>query len=191
MGNSNVLFAKMMDPSFSPGIAIRRATPEDCFLLSRLGQKAYRQHFTYLWTPEGLDQFFQLAYTPNFFRTVLLDDNAIVWLAEKNNQGVGYLMYYRSRRLPGEVAAGGYINRIYLIKEANGLGLGSQLMTFALEQARHDHKAYVWLESMQSSERAITFYQKHGFQICGATTFTKIKMREPDLAKMWYLRYDP
>ncbi len=171
----------------SPDIRIRSALPEDCSLLSQLGKKAYRQHFTYLWTPEGLEAFFDFAYTPEYFRAVLQDDNAIIWLLEHESQAVGYLMYYRRKRLPGQETAGGYVNRIYLLESCLGKGLGGQLLNRAFEQAQRDRCPYIWLESMQSSAESIRFYQKFGFEICGETAYTAVAMRSPELSKMWYL----
>ncbi|PHN03494.1 GNAT family N-acetyltransferase [Flavilitoribacter nigricans] len=179
-----------MNASSSPSISIRRAVPEDCHLLSRLGMEAYRQHFTYLWTPEGLDRFFASAYTPEFFRDTLEDENGMIWLVEEEGQPLGYLMYFRKEKLPGREQKGGYVNRIYLLQRAMGKGAGSRLMSCALQQARRDGCTYLWLESMQSSTESIQFYQKHGFEISGATAYTKVAMRDPELAKMWYMVKD-
>lgn len=166
---------------------IRQALPGDCTLLSQLGKKAYRQHFTYLWTPAGLESFFALAYTPEHFRSVLQDKNAIIWLLEQDSHAVGYLMYFRRKRLPGQPEEGGYVNRIYLLEECMGKGLGGQLLSQAFDQARRDECPYVWLESMQSSTQSIRFYQKNGFEICGDTAYTEVAMRTPELSKMWYM----
>ena len=177
----------MNSPSASPAL-IRQAVPEDHELLSQLGKTAYRQHFTYLWTSEGLDAYLDFAYAPDHFQSVLADQNAVIWVLEYAGQPVGYLMYFKLKALPGQEEAGAYINRIYLLDVGTGKGLGSQLMQYAIDRARQDGRPYVWLESMQSSVDTIRFYQKHGFEICGELSFTRIPMRTPELAKMWYMK---
>lgn len=177
----------MTDRSLTETIHIRRAVPSDSRLLSDLGKTAYRQHFTYLWTNQGLEQFFDLLYTPAYFEEILRDDSVVIWVAETAGRAIGYLIYYCNKKLPDWNETGGYINRIYLLRGYNGQGIGSRLMDCAVERAGRDGVSYLWLESMQSSEASIRFYQKHGFEICGATAFTQVPMRTRELAKMWYM----
>jgi GNAT superfamily N-acetyltransferase len=179
-----------MNVPTSSSAVIRRAVPEDSPLLASLGKQAYRQHFTYLWTPEGLEAYFEIAYTPQIFRRTIEDRNALVWLLEYEEQAAGYLMYFRRKRLPAQQQEGGYLNRIYLLDHCVGKGLGRQLMQCAIDQAYRDQVPFVWLESMQSSEQTIRFYERSGFVICGDAVFTKVPMRTPELARMWYLKRD-
>ena len=166
---------------------IRPAQFDDIPLLCEMGKRAYRQHFSYLWTPDGLEHYLTRAYHPNVFQDALADDNAIIWLVQNQQELCGFLMYYRRKRLPGLAGSGGYINRIYLLESCAGRGLGSRLMGLALEQVRNDGCSYLWLEAMQSSTDTIRFYQKHGFKIHGATAYTQLPMRNTELAKMWWM----
>ena len=61
------------------------------------------------------------------------------------------------------------IERMYLTKEVTGKGVGRKLMEFAIEMARQQHKDYVWLKAMDSSQNAIRFYESLGFEICGTS----------------------
>lgn len=166
---------------------IRPARSTEYTILAELGRRAYRQHFTHLWTPAGMDRYLDQAYTADFFASALQSEEIKIWLAESGGRPCGYLMYHRRKALPGRADEGGCIHRIYLLAGCGGQGLGSRLMACVLRQAQQDGVPYVWLESMQSSEQSIRFYQKHGFEIYGETAFTQMQMRTPELARMWWM----
>lgn len=170
-------------------IAIRTAQTDDICALTEMAQLAYRQHFSYLWTAEGLEQYLAQAYQPSLFEKTIRDEHTTIWLALQQSDICGYLMYHRQKRLPGFDMAGGYINRIYLLEHCSGLGIGSRLLQQAAGQGLEDEVPYLWLEVMQSNKSSIAFYQKHGFDLRGATAFTQLPMRTPALSKMcWMVR---
>ncbi|MCB0628722.1 MAG: GNAT family N-acetyltransferase [Lewinella sp.] len=169
------------------GMTIRKARPEDSGALAEMGQLAYRQHFSYLWTEEGLERYLENAYQPDFFEKTIRDENAVIWLALLESQICGYLIYHRSKSLSQAGNNGGYINRIYLLDHCAGMGLGSRLLHLAVDQGKADQKDYLWLEVMQSNEESIAFYQKQGFDFRGATAFTRFPMRTEALSRMWWM----
>jgi ribosomal protein S18 acetylase RimI-like enzyme len=167
---------------------MQKARPEDSESLTEMAQRAYRQHFSYLWTAEGLENYLTTAYQPDLFeKAIREDDNSMIWLAIQQEQLCGYLMYYRRKKLPGAEAEGGYINRIYLLDHCGGQGIGSQLMKMAIQQGLEDDVPYLWLEVMQSNAASIAFYQKQGFSFRGETAFTQLPMRTVELSRMWWM----
>ena len=60
------------------------------------------------------------------------------------------------------------IERIYVLKENHGSGIGIELLNFAIEIAKQNKVAYIWLGVWENNHRAIRFYKKNGF-----TTFDK------------------
>ena len=55
--------------------------------------------------------------------------------------------------------------RIYIAQNMQGKGIGSKLLNFAEEQAKQKGYAEILIWSFRENTRAITFYQKNGFQI--------------------------
>ncbi|MBZ2405018.1 GNAT family N-acetyltransferase [Liquorilactobacillus hordei] len=55
------------------------------------------------------------------------------------------------------------VERIYIKKEFKRLGLGKQLISYAIDEAKKAHKKYIWLGVWEHNEGAIVFYQKQGF----------------------------
>lgn len=63
------------------------------------------------------------------------------------------------------------INRIYILKEFQGKGIGSKLLIKAIEIAKFKKREYIWLGVWQKNESAINFYKKHHFEISGTYPF--------------------
>lgn len=63
------------------------------------------------------------------------------------------------------------ISRIYIRKKHYGTGLGQTLMRKAEDHCIENGNDGIFLGVWQENKRAIAFYQKCGFKICGETTF--------------------
>jgi ribosomal protein S18 acetylase RimI-like enzyme len=57
------------------------------------------------------------------------------------------------------------LERIYLIEEYQGKGIGEQLLSFAIARARSLQKSYIWLGVWEKNTRAINFYERNGFSV--------------------------
>ncbi|MCP2287789.1 GNAT family N-acetyltransferase [Nocardia amikacinitolerans] len=63
------------------------------------------------------------------------------------------------------------ISKMYVLPGHHGTGVSTALMRAALERAREEGYAGVWLGVNQENTRAQRFYAKHGFQTVGTKTF--------------------
>lgn len=61
--------------------------------------------------------------------------------------------------------------RLYLLKDFYGLGLGEKLLAHNLEIARAHHQKGLWLFVWTENEKALKFYQKSNFKIVGKHDF--------------------
>jgi ribosomal protein S18 acetylase RimI-like enzyme len=73
------------------------------------------------------------------------------------------------------------IERLYMHRDFQGLGLGSALMQKALDVARARGKKYVWLGVWEGNNKARAFYHKHGFYPFGSHPFVMGDDRQTDL----------
>ena len=60
------------------------------------------------------------------------------------------------------------LERIYILKEFQGAGLGQDLLEHTISIATEHGKKYIWLGVWEHNERAKHFYQKNGFYRIGA-----------------------
>jgi len=157
----------------------------DADALSALCRAIYPQFFTYLWDDAGA-WYTEATYNADTLRAEIADANARFYFLEVDGRRVGYLKLKLQRDLDGE-PGGLEIERIYLLREYTGQGLGARMMSFALDIARQWHRRYAWLHSMDSSLESIAFYERQGFTIVGETWLPFERML-PEYRRMWKMR---
>jgi GNAT superfamily N-acetyltransferase len=57
-----------------------------------------------------------------------------------------------------------YIDKIYILKEYSGKGIGKKVLQFVALRAKELSKKCIWLDTMQKGP-ALHFYLKNGFEI--------------------------
>ncbi len=72
------------------------------------------------------------------------------------------------------------IQRLYVRAQYKGIGLGTRLMTFALDRARHRGLNRVWLGVWEHNEPAKRFYSDKGFVRIGQHDFWQGDDRQTD-----------
>jgi diamine N-acetyltransferase len=73
------------------------------------------------------------------------------------------------------------IERIYVKRDFQGLGLGRALLGKAMDVARERKKRFVWLGVWEKNGNAIAFYKKMGFTQVGTHDFFMGTERQTDL----------
>lgn len=96
-----------------------------------------------------------------------------IWLILHQNALIGYvaLMYGFSFEYKGRDA---FIDEIYLIPKFQGLGIGSKVMQYVIEQASALKIMALHLEVEETNNRAIHIYTKHGFEQNSRLLLTRI-----------------
>lgn len=107
-------------------------------------------------------------------------------IAELDGKIVGFACYGNSSEpdMPGC----GEVYAVYILKEAQGLGLGRELMDAALEQLAQFDTVFLWV--LKRNEPAIGFYSHYGFRFDG--TEKEILLGTPNTElRMTYTRHSP
>lgn len=168
-------------------IKLRPANRKDVPALQAMAVQSYHQHFTYLWTSDGLQTYLDKYYDLNTFYDFLAAPDRQVYLACSQAQIAGYIVVHSQKNWQGD-PLGFYVHRIYLLSNFAGQGVGSILMAQAEQLAREMSSRYLWLEVMQSSKDSIEFYRRRGFEIISASRFDILPMKTEELAKMWIMK---
>jgi ribosomal protein S18 acetylase RimI-like enzyme len=169
-------------------VAWRRATPEDTALLTSLGAKAFYDTFVAMNTKEDMDQYLQENFSVDRLATELNDSNNSFFIAVSNGQPAGYAKT-RKIRPPEELNGANAleIERLYAMKDFIGRNVGSTLMQCCLQHARDEGFHLVWLGVWERNHRAISFYEKWGFEKFGSHPFMLGKDMQTDLLFKKYL----
>ncbi|MBY8860760.1 GNAT family N-acetyltransferase [Nocardia sp. CA2R105] len=133
--------------------------------------------------PPGLDTadietYIDEALSDERFGDYLSDPNRTVLKAVSGGQIVGYTMLIADGPTDPVVASAVElrpvleINKMYVLSGQHGTGVSTALMNAALDHARDNGYAGVWLGVNQDNARAQRFYAKRGFRTVGTRTFT-------------------
>lgn len=163
-------------------IELRKVQLTEVETLSKIAIKAYYDHYVHLWF-DGGKWYVDKCFNINQLSQEIADLNNEYYLIEEGSFTYGFLKLRPKNALEQQNGDGFEIERIYLIQEATGKGFGEKVMNFAIQKARDSGKNYIWLKAMDSSEPAIKFYQKLGFQVCGTSTLD-FEMMKPEFRGM-------
>jgi len=81
------------------------------------------------------------------------------------------------------------IERIYVLNQYQGKGIGQLLMNKAISVALSKHKKYIWLGVWEKNTKAIAFYKKLGYVIFSEHEFMLGKERQTDIIMKLDLKY--
>ena len=142
----------------------KKCEPEDIDTLIRISNQFYPEHYSHIWENEDTSYYINLSFTRSAFEKDLKTDNIIYYLIQNQKKHFG-LLKLRTHQ-PVYHFTGGealQLEKIYLLKESTGLGIGKMAMEFTKEQALLLGKKIIWLDVMTTSP-ALKFYQKMGFK---------------------------
>ncbi len=147
-------------------------TPADATRLSEVALRSYRQHYLHLWHDGGA-WYIDRCFTVDGLRQEMADPNSAWFMVAQDGESaagepVGFIKLNIDKPLAGDDAQHTLeLERIYLVQEATGQGVGKAALQFVFDYARQHGKTLVWLKAMDSSTDAIAFYEKAGFTQCG------------------------
>ncbi len=132
-----------------------------------VGIRSYKEHYLHLWPNSDPSPYFSNNYTDEIVTKELQNDNLQHYLVLYNRKPVGIL------KLVINAALGAYrpedallAEKIYLLADYSGMGLGKACLHFIIEKASNTGKKIIWLDTMKNG-RALDFYLKFGFEIVG------------------------
>ena len=153
-------------------VVLRIANEKDSKLLSDLGKVCFTEAFGQYNSPEDLKTFLAETYDEIKIADELKSDNCTYFIAEENNDAVGYLKLSGGEK-PKELIEKRtiQIDRIYVRKHLIGKKVGALLMQKCIEVAQNENCDTIWLGVWQENKTAIDFYLKWGFEIFGTKQF--------------------
>ncbi|MEL6697253.1 MAG: GNAT family N-acetyltransferase [Bacteroidota bacterium] len=176
-----------MIPSFST-IEIRSAQASDMRLLVHAAKKMFVDTFSehYVGKP-FFDEYVEEAYTLDKFQDDFQNPHHIFWIVWEEKKLAGFVQLV-GHTLPTciEAADGLEIKRFYIFQEYHGKGIAQRLMEKCIEKAASESYPVMWLGVWPENHRAIAFYRKFGFEICGDHPFILGSETEID----WVMKKD-
>ena len=158
---------------------VKACTDEDINDLVSVSIHSYNEHYLYLWYDNG-KKYVANNFNAETFRQQIRDNNVAIFLIyeSKYTSPVGFLKLNIDKSYGDKNELDAMeLERIYLIKQISGKGVGKQVLEFTDQFAKERNKKYIWLKAMDSSP-AVEFYAKSGYKIIGDYTLTFPEMKE-------------
>jgi ribosomal protein S18 acetylase RimI-like enzyme len=159
--------------SYGVNMNIRYGTIHDAKMLSALGAKTFFETFAKDNTPENIEAYLKVSFSPEIQFNELSNPENIFLIVESEDTPIGYTQLILNskddaiqRTRPLE------IRRIYAAQEYLGKGVGKALMQATINEARQRGCDCVWLGVWEKNQRAIDFYKKCGFREVGTHLFS-------------------
>ena len=153
---------------------LRRAEPSDAPALSLVASATFLDTYATVLTGADIVAHCTRNNSIAAFETWLADPATIVTLAEYEHAHapIGYTVLtapdFPIEPGPADIE----LRRIYLMKQAQGTGLGAALMARAFEDAAAAGRTRVLLGVWDQNPRARAFYERQGFKVIGTRQFT-------------------
>jgi ribosomal protein S18 acetylase RimI-like enzyme len=155
-------------------ITITHANVSHAATIATIGKKSFRKAFESLFSnKEELLEYLENTYCPIKLLKSLRKENNIYLLAEVDGQPAGFVKIKKiSLNEHIESVAQMELQKIYVLQEYHGQGVGTTLLKEAVNIAKEVYPDYIWLDTHISNENAIRFYERNGFKKIGKYFFT-------------------
>jgi ribosomal protein S18 acetylase RimI-like enzyme len=145
-------------------IKIEQINQSHIAALQQIGRQTFSETFAESNSAENMAKYLEEAYSYEKLSAELNELNSFFYFAMLDEKVIGYLKLNNGgsqTELKDNDAV--EIERIYVLKEFHGKKVGQLLFNKAIEVAKAQHAAYVWLGVWEENKKAIQFYTKNGF----------------------------
>lgn len=153
-------------------IRIKPCEKAEVSLLRALSETTFLETFAFCNTQKDMAEYLERAYNEEKLLRELSDTAVSFFFIFVEGRAAGYI---KVNETPSQTDKNDSesleIERLYVLGEFQGMGLGKRLMEHALNLAATCGKKYVWLGVWEHNEKAKRFYAKTGFYKIGAHPF--------------------
>ena len=161
-------------PAEPGGLVLRRAGVSDAGALALAGAATFLETFAGVLDGPDIVAHCEREHAPARYLHWLQNEDAAAWVAQVRATAstVGYMVCARAALPIADPDPNDYeIKRIYLLSGFHGAGVGRSLVELAIADARARGAQRMLLGVYAGNERAIGFYRRLGFVVCGARKF--------------------
>lgn len=146
-------------------IIIKKASKNDAPILALLAQITFKEAFGHVWDKFVLKNYLRHTFSVKKLESSIGKSNNVFWLAYADELPVGYAklkIYSPYEHLADPKPA--QLQKIYVLNDYIGNKIGEQLQNTLFEQVRAEGLKTLWLAVWDGNDKAIQFYEKHGFK---------------------------
>ena len=153
-------------------LKIEKCEKDNLDLLIEISRETFISTFEDSNTEENLREYIEKAFNKNKMHEELLNENSIFYILYDDKIPVGYLKLNEGEGQSDiKDLKSLEIERIYVVKSFQSMGIGKILLDKAIEVAINKKKEYIWLGVWEKNEKALAFYKKNDFVIISEHSF--------------------
>lgn len=153
-------------------ISIVKATAADSALIAATGAQSFIESHGHSAAPADIAAYVQEKYAEAVVLAELEDEHNNFHIIYQDRQVAGYSKSIPDAPHPAIIQSHvTKLERLYLLRPFYGQHLGKLLFDHNLEWSKSLGQSGMWLNVWTENERAVAFYQKHGFKIIGSYAF--------------------
>ncbi|AKG75176.1 GNAT family N-acetyltransferase [Salinicoccus halodurans] len=161
---------------------IEKCTFEDLKTLQKISYDTFDETFRDQNTEENMRTYLNNAFTEEKLTAELRNPSSQFFFVYHNDAVAGYLKVNTGDAQTEEMGKEALeLERIYISRNFQKLGLGKQLLDKTFEIARSSGKEKIWLGVWEKNENALDFYRRKGFIQTGAHSFYMGDEEQTDL----------
>lgn len=153
-------------------IHIRKCNLDDLEHLLAISYQTFHETFSAQNSAENMKAYSDETYTKENFTAELKNPHSQFFYILYDGECAGFLklniLTAQSEPMGDDALE---VERIYILKKYQGLGLGKALLNLAHEEAKRLDKKSIWLGVWEFNNKAISFYKKKGFKKVGSHSF--------------------
>jgi diamine N-acetyltransferase len=155
-------------------ITIRPVTENDIVLLTELGRATFTESFSAQNDPVHVQKYLNESHVFEVIKAEFDNPKNHFFLAEYNSEPAGFIKIIFDEDEDHPLLKDKKcmeLERIYILKKYQGLGISRKMLDKIAEIAIENHFELIWLGVWEKNLKAITIYEKWGFEKFGSHIF--------------------
>lgn len=151
---------------------LRVATVNDAEVLSKLASETFIDAWGEYNSEKDMQLFIDQHFSVDSLREQIKNDDCVFLIASSDPDDVGYLKLKKGnpqKQLIGENA--GEVEKLYVHRKFQSQSAGTLLLQIAEAFALEKGFEVLWLSVWKPNLRAMSFYTRMGFEMCGEQNF--------------------
>jgi ribosomal protein S18 acetylase RimI-like enzyme len=151
---------------------IRPVVETELDILRNLSIETFRETFSQHNTQENMDRYISESLSTEKVVSEFSNPDSQFFFSLYGNEPSGYLkLNVGAAQTEFKDSSDIEIERIYVLKKYQGLGIGAQLLKHAVRVAQEEGVSNIWLGVWELNANAISFYEKYGFKSVSKHSF--------------------
>lgn len=166
---------------------LQECTIDDLSLLTEISRRTFEQAFEKENDAADFETYLKTAFSPTRLGAELNNANTVFYFIVVSSDLVGYLkLNENAAQTDIKLGEAIELERIYIRPPFQGLKIGHWALNEVKKIAFRKQKTFIWLGVWEKNQRAIEFYQRHGFSKFGTHPYYVGKDKQTD----WLMRFD-